>query len=151
VSKKTFELSVGNKAYKVDVEQFDGKRAKVKVDGKPFDVEVKETGGDVRPPSPGPRPPAPVTPAAKPPAPEPAQIPVRSAASGGEILAPMPGLILDIMVSPGDQVAAGTPVAKIEAMKMENEVVAPADGTVKTIAVNSGDNVSTDDLLMVIE
>ena len=63
----------------------------------------------------------------------------------------MPGLILEIMVSAGDQVSAGTPVIKMEAMKMENEIPAPADGTVKTISVNVGDNVATDDTLMLLE
>ena len=63
----------------------------------------------------------------------------------------MPGLILEIMVSAGDQVSAGTPVIKMEAMKMENEIPAPADGTVKTISVSVGDNVATDDTLMLIE
>jgi len=151
VSKKTFELSVGDKAYKVDVEQFDGKRARVKVDGKPFEVEVKQTEGETRKPAPVPKAPAPATPSAKPATPEAPQVPVRSAPSGGEVIAPMPGLILDIMVSAGDQVSAGTPVIKMEAMKMENEIPAPADGTVKTISVNVGDSVATDDTLMLIE
>jgi glutaconyl-CoA decarboxylase len=144
VSKKTFELSVGDKAYKVDVEQFDGKRAQVKVDGKPFEVEVKQAEGEARKPVPVPKAPTPATP-------EPPQVPVRSAPGGGEVIAPMPGLILEIMVSAGDQVSAGTPVIKMEAMKMENEIPAPAGGTVKTISVNVGDNVATDDTLMLIE
>jgi glutaconyl-CoA decarboxylase len=151
VSKKTFELSVGDKAYKVDVEQFDGKRARVKVDGKPFDVKVKEAESEGRRPLPVPKAPTPATPSAKPATPEPPQVPVRSAPSGGEVIAPMPGLILEIMVSVGDQVSAGTPVIKMEAMKMESEIPATADGTVKTISVNVGDNVATDDTLMLIE
>jgi biotin carboxyl carrier protein len=151
VSKKSFELSVGDNAYKVDVEQFDGKRARVKVDGKPYDVQVKQAEGEARGPIPVPKTPTPATPSAKPAAPEPPQVPVRSAPSGGEVLAPMPGLILEIMVSAGDPVSAGTPVIKMEAMKMENEIPAPADGTVKTISVSVGDNVATDDPLMLIE
>jgi biotin carboxyl carrier protein len=63
----------------------------------------------------------------------------------------MPGLILDIMVAVGDQVVAGTPVIKMEAMKMENQIPSPVNGTVKTIAVKVGDNVSTDETLMVLE
>jgi biotin carboxyl carrier protein len=63
----------------------------------------------------------------------------------------MPGLILEIMVTPGDQVVAGTPVIKMEAMKMENEIPSPVSGTVKTVAVKVGDNVSTGETLMVIE
>ena len=63
----------------------------------------------------------------------------------------MPGLILEIMVEVGDQVTAGTPVMKMEAMKMENQIPSPANGTVKEIAVNVGDNVSTDETLIVLE
>jgi biotin carboxyl carrier protein len=63
----------------------------------------------------------------------------------------MPGLILDIMVAVGDQVVAGTPVIKMEAMKMENQIPSPVNGTVKEIAVKVGDNVSTDETLIVLE
>ena len=48
VTKKTYQLSVGDKAYRVDVEAFDGKRARVKVDGKPYEVEVKEPEAPVK-------------------------------------------------------------------------------------------------------
>ena len=63
----------------------------------------------------------------------------------------MPGLILDVMVSVGDRLQAGTPVVKMEAMKMENEIPAPANGTVKEIRVKVGDSVSTDETLLVID
>jgi biotin carboxyl carrier protein len=63
----------------------------------------------------------------------------------------MPGLILDVLVSLGDQVSAGMPVIKMEAMKMENDIPAPVSGTVKTISVKAGDNVATDETLMLIE
>jgi biotin carboxyl carrier protein len=63
----------------------------------------------------------------------------------------MPGMVLEIMVSVGDSVAAGVPVIKIEAMKMENEIPAPVSGTVKEIRVKVGDRVSTDETLLVID
>ena len=148
---KTFELSVGDKAYKVDVEKFDGKRALVKVDGKPYEIEVKKAADAVSKPPSLSMPSQPVTQKTTPAAQEPPPVPVRSAPSGGEVTAPMPGLILEIMVTPGNQVVAGTPVIKMEAMKMENEIPSPVSGTVKTIAVKVGDNVSTDETLMVIE
>jgi biotin carboxyl carrier protein len=151
VTKKTYQLSVGDKAYRVDVEAFDGKRARVKVDGKPYEVEVNEPEAPVKGSTDAAATPGPVTPSVRPAAPEPPQAPVRSVPSGGTVIAPMPGLILDILVALGDQVPAGTPVVKMEAMKMENEIPAPVSGTVKTIAVKVGDNVSTDQTLMVLE
>ena len=148
MKKKTFEISVGGKDYKVDVDKFDGKRALVKIDGKSYEVEVKKDVGVVSKPVPV-SPPAPAKTA--PAAPEAPQAPTVSAPSGGEVNAPMPGLILEIMVAVGDQVTAGMPVIKMEAMKMENEIPSPANGTIKTIVVKVGDSVATDEALMVIE
>ncbi|MDY6950961.1 MAG: biotin/lipoyl-containing protein [Thermodesulfobacteriota bacterium] len=153
---KTYDLKVGDKSYKVDVEHFDGKRAVVKVDGKPFSVDV-EKGGEAASPAPPVSPPPSVTPGAAPAppqtpvAPEPPTPPVASAPQGGQVIAPMPGMILEVMVSVGDTVSAGTPVVKMEAMKMENEIPAPVNGTVKEIMVKVGDRVATDETLLVID
>lgn len=148
---KKFEFSIGDKAYKIDVEKFDGKRAVVRVDGKPYEIEVKKGSGEVSKPASASTPTQPVRQKATPAGPEPPLVPVQSAPSSGEVTAPMPGLILDIMVAVGDQVVAGTPVIKMEAMKMENQIPSPANGTVKEIAVKVGDNVSTDETLIVLE
>jgi biotin carboxyl carrier protein len=63
-------------------------------------------------------------------------------ASGGSangIKAPLPGVILDIVVSVGDTVKRGQKVAVLEAMKMENNINAESDGVVKEIKVKKGD------------
>ena len=52
--------------------------------------------------------------------------------------APMPGLVLRIMVAVGDQVAAGTPLLALEAMKMENELQAAGPGVVSAVLVGAG-------------
>jgi biotin carboxyl carrier protein len=148
---KKFEFSIGDKAYKIDVEKFDGKRAVVRVDGKPYEIEVKKGSSAVSQPASVSTPTQPVPQKATPAGPEPPLAPVQSAPSSGEVTAPMPGLILDIMVAVGDQVVAGTPVIKMEAMKMENQIPSPVNGTVKEIAVKVGDNVSTDETLIVLE
>lgn len=148
---KTFVISVGDKAYSINVERFDGKRALVRVDGKPYEVEVKKGVGEPSKPSPLSMPTRSVTQKTTATGLESLRGSVRSATTGGEVTAPMPGLILEIMVATGDEVVAGKPVIKMEAMKMENEIPSPVNGTVKTIAVKVGDNVSTDETLMVIE
>ncbi len=109
---KTFELTVGGKTYKVDVEKFDGKRALVTVDGKPYEIDVKKAAGAVIPGAPGSMPSSPEIQRQRPaPAiPEPPLAPVASVPSGGQVIAPIPGLILEVMVSIGDRVVAGTPV-----------------------------------------
>ncbi len=69
----------------------------------------------------------------------------------GELNAPMPGKILEVMASEGDQVELGDPVAILEAMKMENELKAPVAGTVTTVAVGKGDSVEKNALILEIE
>jgi pyruvate carboxylase len=62
--------------------------------------------------------------------------------------APMPGMVTEIAVSPGQEVKAGDKLVVLEAMKMLTTVSAPADGTVKNVLVAKGDAVDSDDLLV---
>jgi len=71
-------------------------------------------------------------------------------AGSGEILAPLPGAILKVLVSVGDQVTEGQTVAVMEAMKMENEIESPVAGSVKKIAVKEGDTILENALIMSI-
>ncbi len=65
------------------------------------------------------------------------QLGMNNASSGAikEIKAPMPGLILDLKVKPGDVVKKGDVVLILEAMKMENSIKSPGDGVVKAVKV----------------
>ncbi len=65
-----------------------------------------------------------------------------------ELKAPMPGLIVDIRVVPGQAVLKGDPLLVLEAMKMENILKAPADGTVSSLKVNLRDNVQKGQVLV---
>ena len=71
-----------------------------------------------------------------------------TAAKVNELKAPMPGLIVDIRVQPGQAVQKGDPLLVLEAMKMENILKAPADGTVGSLKVNLGDNVQKGQVLV---
>ena len=53
--------------------------------------------------------------------------------------APMPGLILKLLVKQGDVVAKGAPLLILEAMKMEHQIVAPFDGTVTAVNCKEGE------------
>lgn len=55
-----------------------------------------------------------------------------------DLKAPMPGLVIEVRVQPGDLVKKGDPVIVLEAMKMENVLKAPGDGKVKSIEVQKG-------------
>ncbi len=66
-----------------------------------------------------------------------------------DIKAPMPGLILDIKVQPGQEVKKGDPVLILEAMKMENIIKSPGDGVVSAVKVNVKQNVEKNQVLIV--
>ena len=68
-----------------------------------------------------------------------------------EIRAQMPGKIVKVLVSVGEQVAAEESLVIIEAMKMENELRSPIDGVVAAVEVGEGDAVETGALLVVVE
>ena len=60
------------------------------------------------------------------------------------VLSPMPGLLVDVAVQPGQKVQAGERVAVIEAMKMENVLFAAADGVVGKVLATKGESLSVD-------
>lgn len=74
-----------------------------------------------------------------------------SSAMEKEVRAPMPGLVLELMVAAGDEVEAGKGLLVLEAMKMENEIKAAANGKVARIHVKAGDPVAKGDLLLEFE
>lgn len=65
-----------------------------------------------------------------------------------QICAPMPGMVTEIAISPGQEVKEGDKLVVLEAMKMLTTVSASADGVIKEILVNKGDQVDSDDLLV---
>jgi propionyl-CoA carboxylase alpha chain len=60
------------------------------------------------------------------------------------VLSPMPGLLVDVAVQPGQKVQAGERVAVIEAMKMENVLFAAADGVVSKVLAAKGESLTVD-------
>jgi biotin carboxyl carrier protein len=65
--------------------------------------------------------------------------------------APMPGLILDVVVNEGDEVVKGDKLLVLEAMKMENIIKSPGSGKIKSIVVNKGDSVDSGQKLIHFE
>jgi len=68
-----------------------------------------------------------------------------------ELKAPMPGLVLEFRVSPGDVVNEGDPLVVLEAMKMENILKSPGTATVKAIEVSKGDAIEKNQVLITFE
>ncbi len=67
------------------------------------------------------------------------------------VLSPMPGLLVDVAVQPGQKVQAGERVAVIEAMKMENVLFAAQDGVVKKVVASKGESLTVDQMIVEFE
>lgn len=66
-----------------------------------------------------------------------------------EIKAPMPGLIVDIKVAPGQEVKKGDALLVLEAMKMENILKSPGDGVIKAIKVEKRQSVEKNQVMII--
>lgn len=75
----------------------------------------------------------------------------KSQASGGTIKAPMPGMVVKVLVEPGATVAPGQGLVVLEAMKMENEIKATSAGVVESVAVKPGLAVEKGALLVTLK
>jgi biotin carboxyl carrier protein len=67
------------------------------------------------------------------------------------VVAPMPGLVVKVMVEPGQEVARDQGLLILEAMKMENEIRCPRPGIVRTVGVSAGQAVNLGDTLVVVD
>ena len=134
---KEYKYKINGNEYNVAVEELEGNKANVIVNGKSYQVELDR-----------PAKPAVSKPVARPaaaPAAAPATAPAPKAApaaGGAGIKAPLPGVILDIKVKVGDAVSKGQTVAVLEAMKMENNINADREGTVVSINVEKGQSIA---------
>ncbi|MBU3145869.1 biotin/lipoyl-containing protein [Clostridium sp. CF012] len=120
----------------------------IKVNGISYEVEVEEVIGEFSSSS------SPVavtkeTPTKAQPSPK---VEVKKIINAGEkIECPMPGTVLKVNVSPGDNVKTGQVMFILEAMKMQNEIMAPHDAKIIEVNVANGANVNTGDILAVIQ
>ena len=126
-----YKVTLNNRVYEVEVEQ-----------GEAMLVDEYELAAPAASA-------APVAAAAPAAAPAASAAPV-SVAAGEPVTSPMPGNILKINVSQGQQVNEGDVIMILEAMKMENEIVATKSGTIAQIAVSKGAVVETGAVLAVI-
>jgi acetyl-CoA/propionyl-CoA carboxylase biotin carboxyl carrier protein len=74
----------------------------------------------------------------------------RATAADGTVRSPMPGTVVAVHVTVGQDVSAGQPVLVVEAMKMEHTVTAPIDGTVSELTAKAGQQVRMDEALAAI-
>ena len=144
-----YTLEIDGRRFVIDVEERGAERFAVQVDGQSFDVTLagrEELGGEgaVRLVQSA----APVAMNLTPP-PAPAAPP--AAAQDGVLRAPMPGVILRVLVAAGAGVRRGQDLAVLEAMKMENIIRAPQEATVAEVMVRPGQHVGHGEPLVRLE
>jgi len=146
-------LIVDGKTYHIEIPDPGETPLRVIVDGQAFEVGIADAespatpGGLVPPPRPAleptPLPPPPRTPLARPAEPVGEEY-------HGEVTAPMPGVILSVVVAVGDSVEPGSVLCILEAMKMRNPIRATHAGVIRAIPVTPGQAVAYGDLLIQI-
>ena len=143
---KQFKLTINEKIYDIEIKKAGDAVAEVEVNGTLYKVDITKAVKEVKTPIIVINPSVPSTDfhlsTAKTHSPD--------APKGGSITAPLPGVIIDVLVKEGDYVKLGQKVLLLEAMKMENNIISDKEGTVTAIKFNKGDTVMEGDTLIVI-
>lgn len=151
---RSFRVRVSGKTYQIEVDDSGKSPLQVIVNGRPFAVEVDWQGAaseatvrpEIVPASPAVET---VTPAghrpAQPPKP---QLSDSERASAATVDAPMPGVILEVRVRPGNAVSRGDELCVLEAMKMRNSIRSPREGEIQDVLVSAGAKVAYGDPLV---
>ena len=151
---KQYKYTINGAQFDVTIDSIVGTKAKVEVNGIPFEVEmhgsslVEEDLPTMSTEGAPARAAAPAAPAAAPAAAAPAA--KSGPGAGTPVKAPLPGVVTKILVAEGQAVKKGETVLVLEAMKMENNITAEADGAVTGICVAAGDSVMEGTTLLTI-
>jgi biotin carboxyl carrier protein len=138
------KVTIDNLVYSVEIEDVHARPVIALVEGERVEVWPEEESvahKQAQPETPLVSAPEPISPSATP-----------SFTSGNQhpnqVLAPLPGVIVAVLVKSGDQVARGQELCTLEAMKMKNAIKSSREGIIDTIAVNIGDQVNHGQMLM---
>ena len=122
-----FHILNKGQAHKAKLVSMDGKRLQVMLDDVTYDVKISDSVDDLV---------------------EQMGMDVVTGPVFNNVKAPMPGLVLDILVKPGQDFEEGEPLLILEAMKMENVLKAAGSGTVKEILKVKGDTVEKGQIII---
>ena len=126
VEPNVFSVLMGGEAFEIRVEQAAG-GARVHVDGREYLAELDDPRQWRR-----------------------GAVGASGAQGRQNILAPMPGKVVRVLVKPGSTVTPGQGLLVVEAMKMQNEIKSPKEGKVERIGVSEGQTVSAGEIIAVI-
>jgi biotin carboxyl carrier protein len=126
-----FSILIGTKSYNAELIDLDSasKTACIKVNGNKYDLVLKDQYDELL-----------------------KSLGIDAGASKkiNDIKAPMPGLVLKVLVKDGDVIKKGDNLLVLEAMKMENSIKAPADATIKSVKIIAGDKVEKNQVMILL-
>lgn len=141
---KNYKFKINGNQYEVELLEIEGNMARIEVNGTVYDVEMQREIPKIKAVVTGA--PAPAR-AVKETKAAPANAPSGKAS---DVRAPLPGVIIQVLVRPGDEVKAGQTVCTLETMKMENAIKADNGGKVTAVNITPGQSVLQDEILLVI-
>lgn len=147
LNSKKFTISINGKSYEISIGEITSSPISVFVDGKEYKVELKndfieKTGGEISNTT------------------DISEVKINkkndsiietNQVEDGTVRAPMPGVIIEIKVSKGDDIKKGDILMILESMKMENSIKTSVDGIVSSIFISQGDSVQFGQSLMEIK
>jgi biotin carboxyl carrier protein len=177
MSMRRYTVSIDDRSFVIDVVETAADRFEVSVDGQTFEATLHGDhdlpGSDISPEIPSSEPrtgggapgsqlplaaftASPITspPSSQAPSVRPAAAPIRRPVAAGApgraamLTAPMPGVVLEVLVAVGAQLKRGDPILVLEAMKMRNTIRSPHDALVVEVAVAAGQPVGPGDPLV---
>jgi biotin carboxyl carrier protein len=131
LSENKYHVLINNKSYNVEIISINTelKTASLKVNNRVYECEIKDQFDDLL---------------------KSLGLDNLSTKKLNDIKAPMPGLVLKVLVEEGKEFKKGDNLLILEAMKMENILKAPADGKVKSIKIKPGDKVEKNEILLLL-
>jgi len=145
---KKFKYKINGNEYEVNINDVDENIVDVEVNGTHYKVEVDKEIKPTKTPKLVRKTSIPTTDTPK--ASQEKAVPVQTLGEGFKVLAPLPGVVLELSVKVGDEVKEGQRLMVLEAMKMENNVDSDREGKVVSLSVGKGDSVMQGDLLITI-
>ncbi len=139
---KNFKFSIKGQNFDVEVKSLEGNQALIEVNGTSYEVELHREVRESK---------TPVLVRQSVKSTKDAHRIKKEGAGVHKIKAPLPGIIMNILVVVGDEVKKGQKLLVYEAMKMENNILSEKDGVIRSIKVTPGDNVLQDEVLLEIE
>ena len=139
---RRFRIKIGGRWYTVEVEDTSTTPIKVTVEGETFYVEAEGLGRRLAP-----RPAVNLSRPASPAPPATAPSPT-TRSDANLVTSPMPGRVISVHVTEGQEVRQGEELCVVEAMKMEQSIRAPRDARVKRVLVQRGQQVGRDQPLV---